>query len=286
MKNCKTVIFSRNRALQCHLMLSTLFNHCKDIEQESDIFVLHRNDHEHEKSYEILKSEFPTVNFVKETNFKQDLLNLVLPHKSNILWDKNEGFKPKYVLFLVDDSVICNNFSMANVIKTLEENKDAIGFSLRLGLNTKICFPYNCEQKIPVATKISKNILKYNWQTAEYDFNYCLELSSSVYPIDSIAEILEDCLYLSPNTLESIMSSCCLEDKPNLLMFEKSVAFNAPLNKVQSTHPNRSADFNPDTFRLMYEKGIRFNVKQFDGYTSRGAHDIPENFEVININEN
>ncbi len=282
MKNCTTVIFSRNRSLQLHLTLSTLFNHCSDIEKESIINVLYKNDPEHEKSYDTLKTEFPTVNFVKETNFKQDLLNLVKPHESNISW----GSVPPYmVVFITDDTIFTDDFSMKKSISTLVENKDAIGLSLRLGLNTFRCFPYNCDQKIPKVKNISDNILKYNWQTAEYDFGYPLELSSSIYPLNNIIEILENCQYNSPNSLESRMSECVLGDKSNLLMFEKSVAFSAPLNKVQSTHPNRSANFSPDTFRVMYEKGIRINPKQFNGYASNGAHDIPEKIEVIDKNE-
>lgn len=269
MKNCQTIIFSRNRSLQLHLCLSTLLNHCKDILEVSDINVLYRNDPEHDKSYETLMSEFPMVNFVKEENFKNDLLKLV-SNETNI----------SYVTFVVDDTVFTSDFSMNEVVSTLVENDDCIGFSLRLGLNTHVCFPYNCEQGIPDTIKISNNILKYNWQTAEYDFNYCLELSSSTYSLQDILEILENCEYSSPNTLESVMSSCCLEDKPVLLMFKKSVAFSIPINKVQSSHPNRSADVNPDTLRLMYEKGFRFNSRQFDGYVSGAAHEIPENIEV------
>jgi hypothetical protein len=174
---------------------------------------------------------------------------------------------------------------MTNVIKTLDKYKNCIGFSLRLGLNTKICFPYNCEQKIPPIVDVDNHALMFNWQVAECDYSYPLELSSSVFPLENIIEILTGCMYDSPNSLESCMASCLIKDIPNLLMFPKSTCFSAPLNKVQSSHPNRSADFNPDTFRLMYEKGLRFDSKQFDGYVSNGAHEIPEKIEVININE-
>jgi hypothetical protein len=277
MKKCKTIIFSRNRSLQLHLCLTTLLNHCTDILQTSDVTVLYRNDPEHESSYATLMSEFPQISFKKEENFKKDLLSL-LPHESNISWGKTP---PDMVVFLTDDTICTGSFSMEKVISTLVENKDTIGFSLRLGLNTSVCFPYNCEQAIPKTEKVSKNILKYDWRTAEYDFNYCLELSSSCYPVENVIDILRDCEYNSPNSLESIMSSCCLEDKPNLLMFEKSVAFSYPMNKVQTTHPNRSGDFNPDTLRLIYEKGGRFESRQFDGYVSSGAHEIPESINLV-----
>lgn len=285
MKPVITIIFSRNRALQCHLTLSTLLNHCTDIKQESDIFVLHRNDPEHEPSYETLKTEFPTVTFVKETNFKQDLLSLVLSNESNISWGKNEDFEGKFVCFMTDDSVVCNNFSMSNVMKTLNNGRDCLGFSLRLGLNTKFCYPYNCEQAVPHVVNVTLDTLMFDWQKAEYDFGYPLELSSSVFKVEDIIEILSGCEYGSPNSLETCLAGCYIEDKPNLLMFGKSACFSMPLNLVQDTHKNRNANHDPDTFRLLYEKGIRFDSKQFDGFISKGAHDLVENIEVININE-
>ena len=272
-KNCRVIVFSKNRALQCHLALSSLLRHCSDLLKISDVYVLYDLDKQHEKSYQTLMSEFPQVNFLKEKNFKNDLLELV--HKSNI----------SSILFCVDDTIFTEDFSMEEVISALVENDDCLGFSLRLGKNCVKCFPYNCEQKVPETEKVSKNILKYNWQKAEYDFGYSLELSSSCYRLKDLEEILIGCSYDSPNSLESCMASCIIEDKPNLLMFEKSPCFCAPLNRVQSTHPNRNAGHDPDTFRLMYEKGLRIDAKQFDDYISHAAHEIPENIEVININE-
>jgi hypothetical protein len=283
MKKCSAIIFSRNRPLQLTLCLQTLLNHCSDILEISDVTVLYRNDEEYQKSFDNLMSGFPQISFKKEENFKKDLLSL-LPHKNNISWGENEKLTPIYAIFLTDDTIFTRDFSIKEVISTLVKNKDCIGFSLRLGNNTSQCYPYNCEQAIPKTDQVLNNIVKYNWQTAEYDFNYCLELSSSVYLLENVIDILENCEYYSPNSLESTMSSCCLEDKPNLLMFKMSVAFSSPLNKVQATHPNRSGDLNPSKLREIYEKGYRFELQQFDNYINRGAHEIPKNMELININ--
>jgi hypothetical protein len=169
---------------------------------------------------------------------------------------------------------------MKQVLSTLVENEDCIGFSLRLGKNCTVCFPYNCSQNVPDMLRIKNNIYKFNWQKAEYDFNYPIEVSASVFRLKDIIEILESCEYYSPNSLESCMSMACIEDKPELLCYDTSRSFSFPMNKVQSSHPNRSENFDPDTFRLMYEKGIRFDSKQFDEYMNIGAHDMPK---IINI---
>jgi len=265
MKKAVTVIFSRNRALQLDLCLRTLLNHCKDILEVGNIVVLYRNDPEHEDSYATLMSEFPQIRFKKEQNFKKDMLSLFF-NEGNIL---SNGF----VTFVVDDQVFTMDFSIKSVVSILAENKDCLGFSLRLGKNCHRCYPYDCDQAIPKTKNIDKNILKYNWQDAEYDFNYCLELSASTYRIKDIFEILETCNYNSPNSLESAMSSCYYADKPNMLMFEKSISFGLPINKVQLTHNNRSMNIGADILVKKYMAGYRINPNKYDGYISSGCHD-------------
>jgi len=269
-KQCRTIIFSRNRALQANLLLTSLFRHCNDILDVSDVYILHRNDPEHEESYKTLMSEFPQVNFVAETNFKNDLLALV--HESDISW----------CFFLVDDTIFTKNFTLTEIIGNMTYNiGDTLGFSLRLSPKTNYCFPYNCFQEIPKYEKVSGGVLKYNWQNAEYDFAYPLELSSSLYNKNDVLEILEDCEYNSPNYLETRLAECHVSNKPNLLMFEKGVAFSTPLNLVQRSHPNRNAQHDPDTFRLLYEKGMRIDAGQFDGYMNRGCHEIPDKINFV-----
>ena len=76
MKKVVAIIFSKNRALQLDLCLRTLQLHCADIHKISDVNVLYKADDHHKESYEILKREYPDVNFVEEVSFKQDLLEI------------------------------------------------------------------------------------------------------------------------------------------------------------------------------------------------------------------
>jgi len=268
MKNSVTIIFSKNRAMQLTLCLETLLNHCSDILDLSDIYVLYKVDPSHRESYETVKKEFPTINFVEETIFKEDLLKIV-HNESN-------------VLFLTDDSCFVEDFSIEECLTALNGLPTCLGFSLRLGENTKYCFSLDTNQEVPMIwNTINNNILIYKWTDAQYDFGYPLELSSSIYKIEDIIEILENCSYNSPNSLESLLASCYLEGQPYLMMFKKSVCFSMPLNLVQSTHPNRSANFDLDTFRRLYEKGIRIDSKQFNGYISNGAHEIPKEINMV-----
>ncbi len=286
MKDNVVVIFSKNRAMQLTLCLETLFEHCNDILDVSTINVLYKVDPPHRESYEIVKKEFPQVNFIEEVNFKEDLLKIVLPHESNISWGSvppymglNNENNPYMVVFLTDDSVFTADFSMEEVISTLVENKDCLGFSLRLGKNTRHCYPYNCEQKVPEMENVKDTIYKFNWQEAEYDFAYSLELSSSAFRLIDVVAVLISSDYSNPNFLESNMdqfSKFYRNNKlnPNLLCFETSVAFSNPLNRVNSSHPNRSGNVSEDRLMELFMEGYRIDGTLFDDFISNGAHQL------------
>ena len=262
MKKVVAIIFSKNRALQLDLCLRTLQLHCADIHKISDVNVLYKANGHHRESYEILKREYPDVIFVEEQSFKQDLLNIV-HNKSGILFS------------IVDDTVFVEDFLLANIVSNLESNPDCLGFSLRLGFNTNFCFPYGKSQDIPATVKIENDVAnKYNWQSAQLDFGYPLELSSSLYRLEDINEILNDCKYSSPNSLEDSMVRCHIHTKPYLLMYDKSVAFSNPINKVQLDHPNKSGDIDADVLLKYFMAGYRINDAPFNQYKNTGAHEL------------
>jgi len=261
-KKVVTVIFSRNRSLQLDLSLRTLQLHCADIHKLSDINVLYKVDDSHRESYEILKREYSQVIFVEEKSFKEDLLKLV-HNKSGILFS------------IVDDTVFTEDFLLANIVSNLASNPDCLGFSLRLGFNTNFCYPYGKSQDIPATVKVENGVAnKYNWQTAQLDFGYPLELSSSAYRLEDIMEILDNCDYHNPNSLEDSMTGCHIQVKPNLLMYDKGVAFSNPLNKVQSDHPNKSGDIDADVLLQYFMAGYRINAEPFNHYKNTGAHEL------------
>ena len=70
-----------------------------------------------------------------ETSFYSDLVEAI------------DGFS--YVFFLVDDNLFVRDWSVSEVLTALEENQQAIGFSLRLGLNIPSHIHLNKKQAIP-----------------------------------------------------------------------------------------------------------------------------------------
>ena len=75
-------------------------------------------------SYDLIRSRFPGVRWVPEKHFQQDLM---------ILIENAE----KYVLFGCDDVVFKDYFDINKCIRTLNQNHEVFGFSLRLGANAE-----------------------------------------------------------------------------------------------------------------------------------------------------
>jgi hypothetical protein len=268
-KTC-VLLFSKNRPLQADLCLSGYFNHCVEtwLTDDPDVYILYKADEKFQKSYDKLYEEYPRVHFIKENNFKQDLLNCVS--------------KYEYVMFLCDDNLFTGHFSINEICELLNFHKDALGFSLRLGENTKYCYSLNQNQAIPQWQDSFdgkyQTIYKYNWTSAQYDFSYALDLSSSIYRIKDILFLLDRLEYRQTNNLEWVMYSNLWQFNsmvPNLLCYETSIAFCSPMNKVQTVNSNRTAmdsSYDVDNLLKVFENGYRIDWKQFDGFVSNSCH--------------
>lgn len=316
MKRIKAIIFSFNRAMQVDATLRSFYLHCKDAEKV-EAHVLYRSScEEYESQYETLKRSHPQVNFVRETDFRRDL-ELILKsfYRSNVQktllemakrvnsldfqnlpssWlftkiKKNRYLLPtlplpapepgNYILFMVDDNIFVRDFTLDMTIDALQSVKTALGFSLRLGLNTSFCYPLGVAQQIPEHRIIKENVLAHDWTSAQYDFNYPLEVSSSVYRASEIVPFVLGLSYANPNTLEGIMASHSKKFAakfPELLWFNTSVAFCNPINKVQSVAiENRAAQTHFYTIEDLagkFDRGERIDVKCYNDFVPNACH--------------
>jgi GT2 family glycosyltransferase/acetyltransferase-like isoleucine patch superfamily enzyme/Flp pilus assembly protein TadD len=268
-----TLAFSKDRALQLHAALQSFLLHWQDKENvQMTIKVLYTaSNYFHERQYLQLMEELPEVQFVREKDFKTDLLAALAGHEQ--------------VLFMVDDNIFVRDFRYSDVVDALGRRPRALGFSLRLGKNTLYSYMVDKEQTAPEFDRINKDVLCYDWTTSEYDFGYPLEVSSSVYRIPDILPLLTQLPFNNPNTLEAAIDankSLFGESRAELLCFEKSVTFCNPLNKVQAVCAgNRSGteeQSHPDRLGNLFRKGYRIDVGKFSGFTSKGCHqevDLP-----------
>ena len=264
-KKIKILIFSKDRPLQLAGVIDSLNLRCKDFYNCSCTVLYCATDYKFLYGYLELINQYPNIKFRKEFQFKKDALN--------------ELDNSDHICFLVDDNIFVKDFIMTHGKEALNNNKKAIGISLRLGLNTNYCYTLNKAQRIPVMNNYRDNILSYTWIDEDYDFGYPLELSSSMYRTAELVYLLKKIHFNNPNELESWMSTAACAygpDHPQLLCYRSSRAFSVPVNIVQNIYKNKAGKHHQYTVQNLldfFEKGYRIDVAAFYQYTPKACHE-------------
>lgn len=263
-KSVSIIVFSKDRVCQLEACLRSLFA-SMSAEIDDSISVLYQSSNPlFSRQYEALERDFPNVVFVKEDRFQDDF------------WKIIKG--SEYSLFAVDDCLFTGNWSLDECCNALDDNPTAVGFSLRLGRNINYCYPMQCAQQQPEFSSLSEEVLSFDWTSAEYDFAYPLELSSSLYRAKDIERCLEGVSFNRPNFLEREMagrSQMFRESQPLLLCFRQSVAFSCPINITQEVKTNYHGLNHPrDAEELArdYDRGLRIDIGFLKDFVPVSCH--------------
>ena len=230
-----------------------------------EVSVLYKaGDARHAKQYEELKTELPEVRFVEEGDFEADFRGIIAGSE--------------YTAFVVDDSLFVVDWSLDACCEALATTPRAIGFSLRLGNNISFCYPLQRSQQVPEFHEISRNVLGFDWTSADCDFGYPLELSSSLYRTADIETCLNEVNFNRPNVLEREMYrrlEMFRESHPELLCFRQSIAFACPVNITQEVKTNCHGLQHPvDAEELArdYDGGLRIDLAPLKGFVPVSCH--------------
>ncbi|MCP9901181.1 hypothetical protein KBZ12_12060 [Cyanobium sp. Cruz CV13-4-11] len=289
-----TLIFSKDRPLQLQATLASFALHCLEAAQ-SPITVLYRTSSEaFAQGYAQLQQEFQgrlLIDWVQERSFRHDLLACLRQPPAASRWRRildrlrlrSWRASCEQLLFLVDDNIFVRPFSLHAIHGALDQQPSAIGFSLRVGHNTTRCYSMNCVQPLPDFQPVDGG-LRFRWVGQTGDFGYPIEVSSSVYRLADLLGLLRTLPYTNPNRLEQVLSSSSslfALVKPDLLCFDQSVAFCAPINKVQTILDNRageSDDYSSEALLERFLDGQRVDVEALRDFVPQAAHveiDLP-----------
>jgi glycosyltransferase involved in cell wall biosynthesis len=298
------LVFSRDRAMQLDALLDSLCRHCSDLSL-LDMRILYRaTSSRFKRRYALVEQRWRDVlpvTFHAETDFRNDVLALLgLPDRC----DRLAGTLPGKVLsrvlgprrgwpcveapwenllFLVDDNLFVAPFSLAGIVEALRRSPAAAGFSLRLGRNVTQCSVRDRSQQPPAFSAVGDGVLAYEWTEAQGSFDYPLEVSSSVYPARTIAGPLATLGYSNPNTLEAVLAvaarRCGLAaHTPQLLCFDRSVAFCDAVNMVQTVCPDNragdAAEFSAAALADAFDAGLRIDTQALSGYLPDDTHSV------------
>jgi GT2 family glycosyltransferase len=260
----RVIVFSKDRPLQLDATLRSLKLDCDDLEPASIHVVYRRSTPFFASQYRVLANQHPDVVFVHEEQFKADLVRLV------------DG--PRYVLFVVDDTLFVGRFSLAQAVRVLDTDPGCVGVSLRLGRNTTYCYTVDKPQQLPEFEEVERGLLSFGWTQAEHDFGYPLELSSSVYRTEDLLPLLTELDYRNPNTLEAALAARAAsfrDARPRLACRSQSVAFSVPANLVQTAWRSR-VDGRPElTAQALgdaFSRGRRLDVQRYQRFVPDACH--------------
>ena len=284
----QAIIFSKDRPLQLHATLASFALHACDAAKVQLNVLCKTSTEDFARGYAEVAEDFAgqlQLNWVQESDFKADLLAIMQEPKPTSrrrrLFDRltlqHHRLRTEHVLFLVDDNLFIRTFCLQEITETLNTHSNAIGFSLRVGRNTTSCYSMQCEQPIPPFESTPPG-LRFKWPGQVGDFGYPLEVSSSVYRCSDLIPLLRSLPYNNPNRLEQALSATSglfARRLSTLLCFEQSVAFCAPLNKVQSILDNRSGakeKYSSEALNALFLDGYRINVSALSAFVPKAAH--------------
>ncbi len=262
----RVVVFSKDRPLQLDATLRGFFRFASCCEDAELSVLWTASTPEMEQAYGTLQQEHPTVHWLREQTFKSDLLRLL---EDSL-----------HILFLVDDNVFVRPFSLLACVKILDDSPYILGVSLRLGCNTRYCYPLDRPQELPNFKSLDGGMLTFDWTLGDGDFGYPLELSSSLYRTEDLLPWLRSLEYHNPNALEDLLwrhRQAFSVLRPKLACSELSFAFCNPLNVVQDTAANRYdhvQGLTPQALLKHFQLGDRIDLNATAGRASNACHEV------------
>lgn len=251
------LIFSKDRACQLDLLLSSLELFCPE---QFDVNILFKaSSHDYMEGYKKCSEYHPNDNFIEEGDFRQQTLDVL--------------GKYEYCAVSTDDTVITSPFMLKEPYM-----KGIDIFSLRLGLNTVVQEPFSGRLQ-PALSKYDDEGETIIWDSRlyhphnnnGYQFGMDMVLYSQRY-----YELVKEIPFKRTNDIEGFLSTN-RRDKinPFIRSFRRSVAVNIPANNLSGvTQSDSSIDFEKTNREFL--SGYRFRLDEIKQMKVVGCHQVQE----------
>lgn len=255
------IIFSKDRPCQLEALLRSLklyFDH------PHEIYVLWRSeDRPYICGYDRLRSYDNSITWVRQENFKADLLHL-LQHTIN----RNDA----HLMFLVDDMIFTREFRGDSLLHTFDETPDILALSLRMGENITYCYP----RDIPTSPPTFQNSHQWEWRTANPGYwNEPMSLDGHIYRLAELEPCIANLEFHNPNTLETAMAANPI-DKPYLMCDRYPYLINLAINKAQLNYPDRPGNIHTDWLVKRFLQGLVIDLQPFAQKIYNSCHVVED----------
>lgn len=260
------IVFSKDRPLQLHGMLSSVFARWRG---DFRVSVLLRAEAPYAGAYDAVRAQFPQVAFCDEADFGPDLLGLVV-----------EGREP-LVCFGCDDVVYVAPVDVPTVERLLL-HPDLLGVSLRLGKNVvadmfgrplaQPCFLHEGTYD-PAETSEAWPYWRVD-EGAAGDWAYPWEVLGTVYPAPFVLSVVEALtragVCRSPSSLEDQGWRCWARhtDRRRMCAWPRSRLVVPTVNLVQSEFGNGTVGgtaLSPEFLLDCWNRGLRLDQDRLRG---------------------
>ena len=260
-----TIVFSKDRPMQLELFIRSFNRYVKNFDEYIINILYTYSNNDFKKGYnKLINMECTNVNFIKENNFKSDLINLV---------DESADF----TVFFVDDVVFKNNFNFYdNQMDMFKNDNEILCRSLRLHPNLTYCYPMKL--KINKRPNFLENNIFY-WKGEQGPYGYPMSVDGNIFRTKEILRFVRGLDYKNPNSFEGIMATNNL-NLSKMVCYNKSVIVNNPCNIVQTNNPNIHGNVNADKLNNKFLEGCIISLDNFNGIENISCHqEIEINFE-------
>lgn len=225
------VIFSRDRAFQLDGLLSSLAVNCDIF---SEITVIYKStSFDYGMAYFQLRDEYLDVKFIKETDFKRNVI---------------KAMGGEYVCFMVDDMIA---FQPISECREPIPSSDEVCFSLRLKCGTD---------------EINGSY-RYKWREEKTYKGYPFSVDGHIFKTSYMLQMVTDTEYNSPNKLEIALNRYKNEAPPFIACCREATVVSIPINRVSDTASASFGEKYPYTVKELNEKflsGYRMDWEMMD----------------------
>ena len=250
------IIFSKNRAAQLELFIRSFNKYVKNPTNYLIKVIYTYDEDKFEKGYEkLINMNYPNVQYIKETNFKQDIINCL-------------DLTKKFTTFFVDDNVFKNEFDFFDEQMDIFINdKEILCRSLRLHPRLIYCYPMAIPMRTP--TFLPNNI--FYWNGLDGDYGYPMSVDGHIFRTEQIYPYIIHLGYNNPTMFEGYMAASPM-GLPKMICYDKSIIVNNPCNKVQIINGNIHGNVNISDLNEKFLDGLFISLDNIDGLENISCH--------------
>ena len=259
------IIFSMDRALQLHALLSSYF---EQVANPVPVHVLYRvSSRRHQQAYEELVSLFSRkdVRFVCQQSpetFRTQTLEIL------------ESLQSEKMFFLVDDDLFINPVDIGDFTRG---NPYTEVWSLRLGGHLTRSYMVGQDQPLPppiLGVVPEEDKLRWCWKDGKLDWGYPISVDGHLFATDEILSMAKVVPFNSPNTLEANLQVFNVVFLPRYgVSYRQSKIINIPCNKVQQDNKNRFGNIQQDYLLEQWLKGNQIDYRKLYGLRPKSVHE-------------